>query len=115
MAETLAGQATPGPWSFNAEDSTIRALSPDALRQWGLMGDYRGCIVAYVASNPAVHRDTGPDRRRIAANAALLASAPDLKAAAEAAYSYIADTCGVDAAAVVAQLQTALNKAEGQD
>ena len=86
---TTKAKPTPGPWTYLPDDEhladgdsdydafTIRAHSPEAFRQWGLMGDYRGTEVAKVRCNPSARGE--PEWETIEANARLLAAAPELR------------------------------------
>ena len=92
---------TPGPWHVEPVDHAvdggcselplfIAAKSPEAFAQWGLMGDYRGTRVAYIAESPHVRQslslmdeERAAVLERINANARLISAAPDLLAALE--------------------------------
>lgn len=92
-AETRA-TFTPGPWCVDSPDdesgiydaATIRADSPEAFAQSGLMSDYRGAEIAVVLHNPSV-----PEGESVAqANACLLAAAPELAAELNRLHNLIA-------------------------
>lgn len=109
---------TPGPWALEESDGTIRA------RCWGesdQMGDYLGVIVCdlkpALGAWPCVGRAHAEPETR--ANAALIAAAPDLLAACEAAEgimrAYIpADLFDGHAAAALVQVRDAILKSRGK-
>lgn len=67
---------TPGPWHVESDD-TIRSKDFSSI----MMGDYRGVIVASVEPGHAGRDHARPEA---AANAALIAAAPELLEACEA-------------------------------
>jgi hypothetical protein len=96
---------TPGPWTVEPVDLESEALEPGgsglpffiaapstaAFDQWGLMGDFRGTRVAYVACNPAASYQ--PEWARVEANARLIAAAPDLLDACERLLKFNENLC----------------------
>lgn len=81
----MSDKLTTQPWhlaTFEDTYLTPRTLYEVRVKDWstGLVGDYRGCVVAYI---PGGYIDDADTAAVAAANAELIASAPTLKADVE--------------------------------